>query len=629
MSNEIIHSVLRDLRAAGTDDLFARCGLAEAELAVYATALRETAPDAVLLAGADLGTIVVGALHGLEVFVAGFDPVRAAQLERRLPHVRFIPGEPAAATAAALAEIGRRGRKLDLVLLDGAAVSTGALAAVLTAPVARRRVVFVHGSGNAPVRARLQDVAWSGWKSVHAVDLDFVSGPGGLARALQRPDARVGELAVSSRCPAAPAPRPLSSLYRTFAELDEAALHARLAGGEASAAADDPAFLALRGKLLPRIADWKTRGARVAVYGAGKHTQALLGLVPELFGLVVLFLDRSRTADFLGKPCRAPAGFTAADADAIVYSSRAAEREMFAALRATKVEHVLLYEPVAESAPAAAPAGDASVLAARLEKAQAQLTELQLSVAALNRAAGRPPEPQDLHFTVVHQHLQLGVRYAVSCAVPGDIAEFGTMAGRTASVIAEAMKAYDRFTPQERKTLHLFDSFRGLPEAESEIDRRSPHVAAGVWGAGTCLGISEEELVRKCAQHLDRDRVRTYAGWFADTLPALPADTRFALLHIDCDLYQSTRDVLDACFSRGLVSPGAALFFDDWNCNAARPEFGERRAWTEAVALYRIEATDCGEYGMGCRKFVVHAYTPLALPPVRSAGEPRRLSVAG
>ena len=103
-------------------------------------------------------------------------------------------------------------------------------------------------------------------------------------------------------------------------------------------------------------------------------------------------------------------------------------------------------------------------------------------------------------------------------------------------------------------------------------------------------------------------RVRIHAGWFRDTLPCLPRETRFSLVHIDCDLYQSAKDVLDYCFSSGMIENGAAIFFDDWNCNAANAALGERRAWAEAVDAFDIHATDCGEYGMGARKFIVHSY---------------------
>jgi len=96
---------------------------------------------------------------------------------------------------------------------------------------------------------------------------------------------------------------------------------------------------------------------------------------------------------------------------------------------------------------------------------------------------------------------------------------------------------------------------------------------------------------------------------------SVPDRTRFALIHVDCDLYQSTLDVLVHVFSRGMVSEGAALFFDDWNCNRASRVLGEQRAWAEVVERFRIEYSDSGEYGITGRKFLVHAYRAEPAPP--------------
>ena len=84
----------------------------------------------------------------------------------------------------------------------------------------------------------------------------------------------------------------------------------------------------------------------------------------------------------------------------------------------------------------------------------------------------------------VHKKLSFGVEYVCNADVKGDIAEFGTMSGRTASIIARAMSKFDRYQDHDPKKLHLFDSFKGLPKAESDVDKESPHVKSGVWGGG-------------------------------------------------------------------------------------------------------------------------------------------------
>jgi hypothetical protein len=212
-----------------------------------------------------------------------------------------------------------------------------------------------------------------------------------------------------------------------------------------------------------------------------------------------------------------------------------------------------------------------------------------------------------------YNSLALGVDYVYGCAVNGDIAEFGTMTGATAFVLAREMtKAaymYPVSDPRGRpKKLYLFDSFQGLPDSDASPDIGSPHVMDGTWSAGTCKGISKEELGKKCGKLLSVERVIVCDGWFKDTLTKLEDNVRFSLMHIDCDLYQSTMDVLDFSFRKGIVEEGAAIFFDDWNSNKASPKYGERKAWAEVVERFSIEYSDWGEYGHMGRKFIVHSY---------------------
>ena len=94
--------------------------------------------------------------------------------------------------------------------------------------------------------------------------------------------------------------------------------------------------------------------------------------------------------------------------------------------------------------------------------------------------------------------------------------------------------------------MHGFDSFQGLPEAWSA------HEGAGAYSTAGRLPRGRGQR-RACI-----------AGWFEDTLPpflaAHPGPIR--LLHIDCDLYSSTRTVLEAADAR-LVA-GSVLVFDDF-----------------------------------------------------------------
>jgi len=211
-----------------------------------------------------------------------------------------------------------------------------------------------------------------------------------------------------------------------------------------------------------------------------------------------------------------------------------------------------------------------------------------------------------------YKALALGVEYIAGTDVEGDIAEFGTMWGNTAKFLAFALSRTDSnpyiTLKLSQMKLHLFDSFQGLPYSEAQADQESPHVKTGVWGPGTCKGSTKEQVLEICKQYLPESRIRIYEGWFQDTLPHIPTKTKFSMIHIDSDLYQSAIEVLDTCFAREFVQEGTVIFFDDWNCNRASPKFGERRAWQEIQEKYSVNFSDWGIYSTGGYRIIVHSY---------------------
>lgn len=240
--------------------------------------------------------------------------------------------------------------------------------------------------------------------------------------------------------------------------------------------------------------------------------------------------------------------------------------------------------------------------------------------------ASPPAEPgwdgQDDPFGHYHRAaaasaLGRGVAAVYGYDVDGHIAEFGTMTGTTARGLARAMASCDRHLAYAaeaygaaQRELHLFDSFEGLPVMTNPVDTEAPHVRGGIWAPGAFRDLDADALRAAVGAFLPDGRIRVHAGWFSDTVPALPPETRYALIHIDADLYGSTMDALGGLLARGMVARGAYVFFDDWNCNAADPERGERRAWRDCVERYGIVASDQGAYGVFARCFVVHDYRP-------------------
>lgn len=239
-----------------------------------------------------------------------------------------------------------------------------------------------------------------------------------------------------------------------------------------------------------------------------------------------------------------------------------------------------------------------------------------LNLAALysvypDRSLERPET--DLAQNLVFEALKMGVEYAYVSAVPGHIAEFGTMSGSTAMTLARAIHDGDRryrYSEQshgiDERKLYLFDSFQGFPQTHNAVDAASPHVASKVWGAGVARGLTADELHGACSGILGRERVVVTPGWFNETLPSFPSDLRFALVSIDCDLYESTVCVLEYLLGKRTYSDGCALFFDDWYCNRGSPDFGEQKAWEELTGKYKVRFTDWGPYSVVGRKFILH-----------------------
>jgi len=133
------------------------------------------------------------------------------------------------------------------------------------------------------------------------------------------------------------------------------------------------------------------------------------------------------------------------------------------------------------------------------------------------------------------------------------ICEFGVYSGKTINHIAS----------QTRETVYGFDSFQGLPER---------------WRDGIGEGSFRQ------AQHPDvLTNVVLIEGWFHESLPPFleehPGDATF--LHIDCDLYSSTKTIFDLMRER--IKPGCVIVFDEYFNHPNWLE-GEYKAFQEFIS---------------------------------------------
>lgn len=134
----------------------------------------------------------------------------------------------------------------------------------------------------------------------------------------------------------------------------------------------------------------------------------------------------------------------------------------------------------------------------------------------------------------------------------GLVLEFGVCHGTSIRQIAALVNA----------DVHGFDSFEGLPEAW----HHDPKGSYSTHGALPSVP----------------NNVTLHAGWFEDTLPKFLEENsgpvRFA--NIDCDLYSSTKTILELLAQR--IVPGTVIVFDEYIGNLKWRE-DEFKAFQEAV----------------------------------------------
>jgi hypothetical protein len=130
------------------------------------------------------------------------------------------------------------------------------------------------------------------------------------------------------------------------------------------------------------------------------------------------------------------------------------------------------------------------------------------------------------------------------------ICEFGVFTGTTINHLA-------RMTSQR---IYGFDSFQGLPEEWSNM-------------------VDKGHFALKSLPSV-RNNVILIKGWFSETLPAFLNENAgpVGFLHVDCDLYSSTKTVFDLMEPR--LVPGTIIVFDEY-LNYSGWEEGEHKAFQE------------------------------------------------
>lgn len=172
--------------------------------------------------------------------------------------------------------------------------------------------------------------------------------------------------------------------------------------------------------------------------------------------------------------------------------------------------------------------------------------------------------------------LDLCVSTVLDEGIDGDLVEAGVWRGGASILMRGVLMAHE--DPARR--VWVADSFAGLPKPQSERDT---------------IDLSADErpelvvpLPRVQANFarfdLLDDRVHFLEGWFRDTLAGAPIE-QIAVLRLDGDLYESTRQTFDALYDR--VVPGGFVIVDDYGvlpeCRQCVDDFRAERGITDPI----------------------------------------------
>lgn len=193
-----------------------------------------------------------------------------------------------------------------------------------------------------------------------------------------------------------------------------------------------------------------------------------------------------------------------------------------------------------------------------------------------DRTHNQYPELDDLVIAWVHRNerrnasdlprlysLVLNIRQVLEENVPGDFAELGVYRGNSAMVLAH-------YARQSGRTALLFDTFEGFDRRDLVgVDQRRPNEF-------------EDTSLPEVRSFVGESNVRYFAGYFPASVPTELGTAQFAVVHLDCDLYEPIKAGMEFFFPR--LAPGGLMIVHDYS---GIHWHGVRRAVDEFLSAHR------------------------------------------
>ena len=219
----------------------------------------------------------------------------------------------------------------------------------------------------------------------------------------------------------------------------------------------------------------------------------------------------------------------------------------------------------------------------------------------------------DLHKNDVRDNaFQTCVRFINYELVEGDICEFGVYTGRSLALLAHHDIMYKtnentvNSTNTPTRTVYGFDSWDGLPFDQDHHPR---------WNKGLFKMNHSYHPTITLQKHVTPEDVCDFfktvslpkpilIKGFYENIQMPSSIDKIALAHIDCDLYESTLQVLE--FIKNKLTIGSLILFDDWFHYKADPTKGEQKAFNEFLQQNpTIKVEQFLRYATFCNAFVI------------------------
>lgn len=181
------------------------------------------------------------------------------------------------------------------------------------------------------------------------------------------------------------------------------------------------------------------------------------------------------------------------------------------------------------------------------------------------------------NFTLVDQYrcYELWQLVTESRKLNGALIEIGVWRGGTGGIIAKSAELSGI-----NDTVYLCDTFAGVPKAGS-MD--------STYRGGEHADASEAKVNELLTENLNLTNTRILSGIFPEETAKLVNDDKFRFCHIDVDVYQSAKDIINWIWPKIVV--GGFIVYDDYGfggCDGITRFVNEERNQKDRIIIHNL-----------------------------------------